>query len=69
MAADGPPQIIDGRFETLALLGEGGMGVVYRALHRDMNRQVALKSDRQWLSTSLTHCQFIPATKTSQLSD
>lgn len=51
MAADVPPQIIDGRFETLSLLGEGGVGVVYRAFHRDMNRHVALKL----MKAPLTH--------------
>lgn len=41
---------IDGRFEILSRLGEGGMGTVYRALHRDMDREVAIKL----LKTSLT---------------
>lgn len=35
--------VVDGRFEIKSLLGEGGMGVVYEALHRDMERMVALK--------------------------
>lgn len=37
------PGVIDGRFEVLSQLGEGGMGVVYRALHRGMDREVAIK--------------------------
>ena len=36
-------QVIDGRFEVLAKLGEGGMGAVYRAKQRSIGREVALK--------------------------
>jgi serine/threonine-protein kinase len=36
-------QVIDGRFEILAPLGQGGMGTVYRAKQRSMGREIALK--------------------------
>jgi serine/threonine protein kinase len=36
-------QVIDGRFEVRAKIGEGGMGAVYRAWQRSIGREVAIK--------------------------
>ncbi|MFN8657240.1 MAG: protein kinase [Candidatus Obscuribacterales bacterium] len=36
-------EVVDNRFEIVSQLGEGGIGIVYQARHRDMDRQVALK--------------------------
>ena len=35
--------IVDGSFQILQRIGSGGMGAVYKALQRDMNRMVAVK--------------------------
>jgi len=36
-------QVLDGRYEVRALIGRGGMGSVYRALHGPLRREVAVK--------------------------
>lgn len=38
-----PGTVIEGKYEILACIGTGGMGSVYRAKHRSLNREVALK--------------------------
>jgi hypothetical protein len=38
------PQILCGRFEVLAYLGEGGMGQVYEALDLELRQHIAIKA-------------------------
>jgi eukaryotic-like serine/threonine-protein kinase len=37
-------EVIDGRFEIVRVIGEGGMGVVYEAIDRKRNLRIAIKS-------------------------
>jgi DNA-binding response OmpR family regulator len=39
--------VLSNRYELLSVVGRGGMGVVYRALDRELNEHVALKAIRQ----------------------
>src|SRR6202163_2953448 len=47
-----PGDVIGGRYEILELLGEGGMGAVYKASDRELNRFVALKLIRSDLASN-----------------
>jgi serine/threonine-protein kinase len=43
ITADYTGTILDGKFEVIRLLGEGGMGAVYLARHKTINKPVAIK--------------------------
>ena len=47
-----PGDVIGGRYEILQLLGEGGMGAVYKARDREVERVVALKLIRSDLASN-----------------
>jgi eukaryotic-like serine/threonine-protein kinase len=44
-------EVLANRYEILALIGQGGMGAVYRAYDRELQRDVALKTIRAELSS------------------
>lgn len=43
-------QVLDGRYRVEAVIGEGGMGIVYRAVHAALRKQLAIKVLRHEVS-------------------
>ena len=50
-------RVLDGRYEILEVIGEGGMAVVYKAMDHRLNRQVAVKIMRQEMAVDEELCQ------------
>jgi len=63
-------RVIDNRYQVTNILGQGGMGVVYEANHKYLNRKVAIKvlqrtlaSDEAYVARFLREAQAVAALK------
>jgi serine/threonine protein kinase len=56
-------QVIDGRYEVVEVLGEGGMGRVYKVQHTTLGRNFALKVLRRDLADAEHSARFIREAK------
>ena len=58
------PTILDGRYELFDLLGEGGMGQVYKARHTRLGKIFAIKSLRNLSPDPNEQAKFLEAFET-----
>ena len=56
-------QIVDGRYEVTAVIGEGGMGTVYEVRHTTLGRRFALKVLRRDIADAEHTARFIQEAK------
>ena len=55
--------VVDGRYEVIAVIGEGGMGTVYEVLHTALGRRFALKVLRRDIADAEHQARFIQEAK------
>ena len=56
-------QIVDGRYEVVSVIGEGGMGTVYEVRHTTLGRRFALKVLRRDIADAEHTARFIQEAK------